>query len=272
MNQQQQLKEKHHQQKKPHLRQNQQQSQSPPRKLHLWVGFWVVQAFLGEKKIRFDRRIGSSRRQLSWSRRFSISTKKQNLAEISWKVSEIIPKSDRSIISRLSVLRDAFRIFDSDGRGCIQLEMVKEILTLLGHEVNDDELDEVMEEFDEDENGTIEFSEFIKLAEEFVEPEQEYNEAKRDLREIFMMYDKDQRGFIPVADFKALLKEVESELPDAEAEQIVKELDTDGSGTIEFDGEILSNDRNILNSNQFLLAEFIDAMLGEDEEANKVRQ
>lgn len=150
--------------------------------------------------------------------------------------------------------------------------MVKEILTLLGHEVNDDELDEVMEEFDEDENGTIEFSEFIKLAEEFVEPEQEYNEAKRDLREIFMMYDKDQRGFIPVADFKALLKEVESELPDAEAEQIVKELDTDGSGTIEFDGEILSNDRNILNSNQFLLAEFIDAMLGEDEEANKVRQ
>lgn len=116
--------------------------------------------------------------------------------------------------------------------------MVKEILTLLGHEVNDDELDEVMEEFDEDENGTIEFSEFIKLAEEFVEPEQEYNEAKRDLREIFMMYDKDQRGFIPVADFKALLKEVESELPDAEAEQIVKELDTDGSGTIEFDGEI----------------------------------
>jgi Ca2+-binding EF-hand superfamily protein len=32
--------------------------------------------------------------------------------------------------------------------------MVKEILTLLGHEVNDKELEEVMEEFDEDENGT----------------------------------------------------------------------------------------------------------------------
>lgn len=42
--------------------------------------------------------------------------------------------------------------------------MVKEILTLLGHEVDDAELDEVMEEFDEDESGEIEFSEFIKLA------------------------------------------------------------------------------------------------------------
>lgn len=137
-----------------------------------------------------------------------------------------------------SVLRDAFRIFDSEGKGAIQLEMVKEILTLLGHEVNDEELEEVMEEFDEDENGTIEFAEFIKLAGEFVEPEQEYNEAKKDLREIFMMYDKEQKGFIPTADFKAILKELESELPDAEAEAIVKELDTDSSGTIEFEGRV----------------------------------
>lgn len=67
-------------------------------------------------------------------------------------------------INLISVLRDAFRIFDSEGSGAIQLEMVKEILTLLGHEVDDKELDEVMEEFDEDENGTIEFAEFIKLA------------------------------------------------------------------------------------------------------------
>lgn len=114
--------------------------------------------------------------------------------------------------------------------------MVKEILTLLGHEVDDAELDEVMEEFDEDESGEIEFSEFIKLAEEFVEPEQDYNETKKELREMFMMYDKNQQGFIPVADFKSLLKELEPELPDSEAEQIVKELDTDGSGTIEFEG------------------------------------
>jgi Ca2+-binding EF-hand superfamily protein len=48
-------------------------------------------------------------------------------------------------------MRDAFRIFDSDNSGAIQIEMVKEILTLLGHEVDDNELDDVMDEFDEDE-------------------------------------------------------------------------------------------------------------------------
>lgn len=73
--------------------------------------------------------------------------------------------------------------------------------------------------------------------EEFVEPEQEYNEAVKDLRELFVLYDKEQKGFIPVADFKAILKEIDSDLPDTEAEAIVKELDTDFSGTIEFGGK-----------------------------------
>lgn len=105
-------------------------------------------------------------------------------------------------------------------------------------------------EFDEDESGEIEFSEFIKLCEEFVEPEEDYNVVKRELRDIFMMYDKEQRGYIPVADFKSILKEIEPSLPDEEAEAIVKELDTDFSGTIDFE-------------------EFVEAMIGEDEDPRK---
>lgn len=145
--------------------------------------------------------------------------------------------------------------------------MVKEILTLLGHEVDDAELDEVMEEFDEDESGEIEFSEFIKLAEEFVEPEQDYNETKKELREMFMMYDKSQQGFIPVSDFKAILKELEPELADTEAEQIVKELDTDGSGTIEFEGKYYFRKSIKAVKLKFLfISEFIEAMLGDDDD------
>lgn len=44
-----------------------------------------------------------------------------------------------------AVLREAFKIFDSDKKGAIQLEMVKEILSLLGHDIDDEELEEVME-------------------------------------------------------------------------------------------------------------------------------
>jgi calmodulin len=151
------------------------------------------------------------------------------------------------------VLRDAFRIFDSDHKGAIPCDMVKEILTLLGHEVNDEELEEVMEEYDEDESGEIEFGEFIKLAEEFVEPEEDYETAKKNLRELFCMYDKEERGFIPVVDFVAILKAMEPDLPDVEAQQIVKELDSDESGTIEFE-------------------EFIEAMLGDEDDDRRRRE
>lgn len=54
------------------------------------------------------------------------------------------------------------------------------------------------------------------------------------------MYDKTGRGYIPTADFVSILKELEHDLPDEEANQIVKELDTDGSGTIEWEGKALT--------------------------------
>lgn len=47
---------------------------------------------------------------------------------------------------------------------------------------------------------------------------------KNTLRELFVFYDREQRGFIPASDFKAILKELEPELPDAEIEEMVKEL------------------------------------------------
>lgn len=61
---------------------------------------------------------------------------------------------------------------------------------------------------------------------------------KEQLRELFVFYDKEQRGFIPESDFRNILKELEPELPDEEIAQMVKELDSDGSGTIEFEGRV----------------------------------
>lgn len=89
----------------------------------------------------------------------------------------------------------------------------------------------------------------MNFVEEFVEPEEDYNETKKELREIFMMYDRKNIGYIPSADFKLILKELDNDLPDTEAEAIVKELDTDGSGTIDFEGKtfLFSFQETLLN-------------------------
>lgn len=41
--------------------------------------------------------------------------------------------------------------------------------------MNENELDDIIDEFDEDESGEIEFAEFLKLASRFVEPEEDYD-------------------------------------------------------------------------------------------------
>lgn len=78
-----------------------------------------------------------------------------------------------------------------------------------------------MDEFDEDETGEIEFSDFIKLAARFVEPEEDYDELRKELREVFMLYDKDARGYLPLDQFKKILKEIDPELPEDELDEII---------------------------------------------------
>lgn len=82
-----------------------------------------------------------------------------------------------------------------------------------------------------------ELTDFIKLAARFVEPEEDYDALRKELREVFMLYDKEARGYLPLDEFKIILREIDPELPEDELDEIIDEIDADGSGTIDFDGK-----------------------------------
>ncbi|KAG5670511.1 hypothetical protein PVAND_000770 [Polypedilum vanderplanki] len=136
---------------------------------------------------------------------------------------------------QMKILRDAFNVFDTERKGAISLDIIGTILELLGHEVNEDELDEILDEYDEDDTGEIEFAVFARLASRFVEPEEDYDELRKELREVFMLYDKEARGYLPLDEFKKILREIDPELPEDELDEMIDEIDADGSGTIDFD-------------------------------------
>lgn len=50
------------------------------------------------------------------------------------------------------------------------------------------------------------------------------------------MYDKEGQGFITTAVLKQILHEIDDELTDEELDGIIIEVDSDGSGTLDFDG------------------------------------
>jgi calmodulin len=62
---------------------------------------------------------------------------------------------------------------------------------MLGQKLSEDELEDVIDEFDANESGEFEFEEFATLAARFVEPEEDYEALRKELREAFMLYDRE---------------------------------------------------------------------------------
>jgi Ca2+-binding EF-hand superfamily protein len=60
-------------------------------------------------------------------------------------------------------LREAFKVFDSDGSGSISRSEMKRLMKSLGQNLTDKELDAMMDEVDTDGDGEIDFEEFKNM-------------------------------------------------------------------------------------------------------------
>ncbi|XP_045182503.1 neo-calmodulin-like [Mercenaria mercenaria] len=59
--------------------------------------------------------------------------------------------------------RESFRIFDRDGNGTIDRKELKHAMKMLGEELSDEEVEQMMKEADENGDGKINFEEFLRL-------------------------------------------------------------------------------------------------------------
>lgn len=81
----------------------------------------------------------------------------------------------------------------------------------------------------------MEFDEFVQLAAKFI-VEEDSEAMQKELREAFRLYDKQGNGFIPTTCLKEILKELDDQLTEQELDIMIEEIDSDGSGTVDFDG------------------------------------
>lgn len=72
--------------------------------------------------------------------------------------------------------------------------------------------------------------------------------VQKELKEAFRLYDKEGNGFIPTSCLKEILRELDDQLSDGDLDGMIQEIDSDGSGTVDFDGEfesfVMFTDRN----------------------------
>lgn len=66
--------------------------------------------------------------------------------------------------------------------------------------------------------------------------EEDAEAMQEELREAFRMYDKEGNGFIPTSALREILRALDDKLTEDELDEMIAEIDTDGSGTVDFDG------------------------------------
>lgn len=83
--------------------------------------------------------------------------------------------------------------------------------------------------------GKVSFDGFTNIAGHFLE-EEDAEAMQQELKEAFRLYDREGNGYITTSTLKEILAALDDKLNSADLDGIIAEIDTDGSGTVDFDG------------------------------------
>jgi len=138
-------------------------------------------------------------------------------------------------VEQIDALKNGFDGFDKDNTGLISATGMQMIFKMIGVSVQKAVLEEAVTEHGFDmESAKIDFLAFCHISAKFMTEEDE--EGLRDeLKEAFRIYDRDGQGFITTDVLKEILREIDSELTEEDLDNIIEEVDEDGSGTLDFD-------------------------------------
>ncbi|KAJ8916561.1 hypothetical protein NQ315_000205 [Exocentrus adspersus] len=141
--------------------------------------------------------------------------------------------------SQMKEFREAFRLFDKDGDGSITKEELGRVMRSLGQFARTEELQQMLQEVDIDGDGNVSFEEFVDIAWSAgagADPDHVLSreEEEKELRDAFRVFDKHNRGYITASDLRAVLQCLGEDLSEEEIEDMIKEVDVDGDGRIDF--------------------------------------
>lgn len=136
---------------------------------------------------------------------------------------------------------EAFRVFDVDNGGTIDTQEFASLCTMLGLSLTAEELTEVFIKMDGDEDGELEFEEFLVLMATLMKAE----DSSDDLKLAFEQIDEIGTGSIPVSVVSRLLGHIAENCTSKEIDSLLDICDSDGDGLVSFDDiqRLLSVDR-----------------------------
>ncbi|PAA63425.1 hypothetical protein BOX15_Mlig017549g1 [Macrostomum lignano] len=126
---------------------------------------------------------------------------------------------------------EAFCMYDHDGSGTIDTSELAIIMTSMGQNVTEDELEKLVHEVDADGSGTIDFPEFVSLMVNHINKPV----TKEEIKSAFMVFDIDNKGYIPSEELRRILTTRGDRMTEEEADEMIAAADLDGDGMIDYE-------------------------------------
>lgn len=151
------------------------------------------------------------------------------------------PVIRRDVKSHLVGFREAFNLFDSEGRGVITDESFLRSWREYGFQATDEQVIEMLKIADEDGSGELEFDEFVHMvaggskSSSLSSLTDQIRGQLSELREIFSLFDPDGDGTITNDEIGEVLRLVVGmDITDEQVGVLTMECDEDGNGEIDF--------------------------------------
>jgi len=133
-----------------------------------------------------------------------------------------------------ATMRKVFAMFDQAKTGFVETNKFVNIINTLGLNLDEDDLKVKITEVDPEGEGKVNFDQFCTVVMPFLEEEDD-EAMHEELKEAFRLYDKGGDGYITTKVLKEILRELDNKLTEDDLDNIIEEIDEDGSGTVDFD-------------------------------------
>ncbi|KAJ8753709.1 hypothetical protein K2173_026385 [Erythroxylum novogranatense] len=132
---------------------------------------------------------------------------------------------------QIAEFKEAFSLFDKDGDGCITAKELGTVMRSLGQNPTEAALKDMISEVGADQNGTLDFPEFLNL----MARKMKDTDSEEELKEAFKVFDKDQNGYISAAELRYVMTNLGEKLTDEEVDEMIGEADFDGDGQVNYE-------------------------------------
>jgi len=132
--------------------------------------------------------------------------------------------------AQLTAAKSAFKNFDKKNEDKIKVGDIETALKKLGYTIKPDWLEKVEHMIDAEGTGYIKYDEFCSI----VRKKLQDDEDERELREMFRILDKEKRGEVNTQELRWILKNLGDDLTEADIDDMIADVDTDGSGWIDY--------------------------------------